>query len=439
MGVVAAAGRGCRCLVVTPENMAPEHADLVRSYREGVVAWSGSVPHFTAGTETGHATRAPLLHVLGDDPKHSVYAAAGEGRASLREDIWPATFDHYRDRVVAGGPSEGAAVLPRASRPVWSALDVGVEVGPQDVVVVMLGDAAEPVALEGRGPERAVLGGRTRTALRGAVGALLGLGILLLGVLTAVAVSPSLVGDRDGRPAVTAPVAAGGTDAGTTGRPTLHGFPSYAARVRGPGISVYESPRRDSAPVRAFPAVGDYGAPQTFLVERERRQRDGVWYEVLLPVRPNGTTGWVHAADVEIVGVPYGVRVYLGSLRLELFREGRLERTFPIGIGTVETPTPPGRYFIEYLMRPDDQNTLYGHFVYGLSGFSDVVRDVPGGGELGIHGTNDPERSIGRRVSQGCIRLRNEDIESLVPALPLGTPVEVVDDTSRTGVERPGA
>jgi lipoprotein-anchoring transpeptidase ErfK/SrfK len=44
---------------------------------------------------------------------------------------------------------------------------------------------------------------------------------------------------------------------------------------------------------------------------------------------------------------------------------------------------------------------------------------------LGIHGTNDPASSIGRRVSHGCVRLRNEDIESLVRLLPLGTPVDV--------------
>jgi hypothetical protein len=305
---------------------------------------------------------------------------------------------------------------------VWAALDVGVEVQPQDVVVVVvLAEAAEPVALEGLGPDRPGLAGWTGTAVRGAVGAVLGVAIVLLGVLTALAVSPWLLGDNDRRAAVTAPAATGGTDGGTTAGPTLGGFAAYAARVHGSDISVYAGPDRDAAPVRSFPAVGDYGAPQTFLVEREQRQPDGVWYQVLLPVRPNGTTGWVRAADVEVMGLPYGIKVHLGSLRLELFREGRLERTFPIGIGTVDTPTPPGRYFIKYLMRPDDQNTLFGRFVYGLSGFSDVVRDVPGGGgarhprderpgalhrETGQPGVH-PVAQRGHRVARPCAPARD--------------------------------
>ncbi len=417
IGVAAVAGRGCQCLVLMPENLAPEHAAVVRGYRRGVVAWAGPVPHFTAGTSSGDAAGNPRLHVLGDDPEQSVYAPGGKGQASLLEDFWPATFDRYRAQAAGDIPTDGEAVLPRASRPVWAALDVGVEVGPHDVVVVLLTEAAEPVGLEGERRHRPVPGGWPRTALRGAVGAVLGVAILLLGVITAVAVSPAFLGDSDRS-----------SGAGTTARPTLTGFAAYGARVRGPDVAVYESPRGDSTLVRSFPAAGDYGAAQTFLVEREQRRPDGVWYQVLLPVRPNGTTGWVRAADVEVMGLPFSIKVHLRSLRLELFRDGRLERTFPIGIGTVETPTPPGRYYIKYLMRPDDQNTLYGHFVYGLSGYSDVVRDVPGGGELGIHGTNDPENSIGNRVSQGCIRLRNEDVASLVPLLPLGTPVQVVDD-----------
>ncbi len=52
----------------------------------------------------------------------------------------------------------------------------------------------------------------------------------------------------------------------------------------------------------------------------------------------------------------------------------------------------------------------------------------PGGGVLGIHGTNDPAHSIGERVSHGCIRMRNEDIDYLAGLLPLGTPVEIAGD-----------
>ena len=41
-----------------------------------------------------------------------------------------------------------------------------------------------------------------------------------------------------------------------------------------------------------------------------------------------------------------------------------------------------------------------------------------------LHGTNEPE-SIGHSVSHGCVRLRNEDIETLYNMVPLGTPVYI--------------
>lgn len=46
------------------------------------------------------------------------------------------------------------------------------------------------------------------------------------------------------------------------------------------------------------------------------------------------------------------------------------------------------------------------------------------GDGYGIHGTDAPG-SIGRSVSHGCVRVRNEDIETLFRIVPLGTPVYV--------------
>jgi lipoprotein-anchoring transpeptidase ErfK/SrfK len=46
------------------------------------------------------------------------------------------------------------------------------------------------------------------------------------------------------------------------------------------------------------------------------------------------------------------------------------------------------------------------------------------GDGYGIHGTNLPE-TIGRSVSHGCVRLRNEDIEKLYDMVPVGTPVYI--------------
>jgi len=46
------------------------------------------------------------------------------------------------------------------------------------------------------------------------------------------------------------------------------------------------------------------------------------------------------------------------------------------------------------------------------------------GDGYGIHGTDHPE-SIGRSVSHGCVRMRNEDIERLYPMVGIGTPVYI--------------
>ena len=53
--------------------------------------------------------------------------------------------------------------------------------------------------------------------------------------------------------------------------------------------------------------------------------------------------------------------------------------------------------------------------------------DVPGFRDIGIHGTPFPE-SIGTRATEGCIRLRNEDILDLKPRIKLGTVVIILPD-----------
>ena len=67
---------------------------------------------------------------------------------------------------------------------------------------------------------------------------------------------------------------------------------------------------------------------------------------------------------------------------------------------------------------------MYGVLAFGLSAYSNVIRDWTWGGVVGIHGTNDPS-SIGHRVSHGCIRLQNAAIRKLARLLPLGTLVKI--------------
>jgi lipoprotein-anchoring transpeptidase ErfK/SrfK len=149
------------------------------------------------------------------------------------------------------------------------------------------------------------------------------------------------------------------------------------------------------------------------------------WVEVFLPVRPNGSTGFVLASDVTLSTHDYHIEVQLSAYRLKAYDGDQVILDAPIAAASSNTPTPGGLYYTNMLLQPPDPNGPYGTYAYGLSGFSDTLQTFDGGpGQLGIHGTNDPSK-MGQNVSHGCIRLRNQDIEKLAPILPLGVPVQI--------------
>jgi lipoprotein-anchoring transpeptidase ErfK/SrfK len=179
---------------------------------------------------------------------------------------------------------------------------------------------------------------------------------------------------------------------------------------------------------RTVPNPNENGVVSTFLVEQRNVTDDqGTrWLEVDLPIRPNGSTAWVKESDVDISFTDLKVVVSRGEHRLRIEKEGSTILDFPVGIGTTETPTPGGVFYIKELLRPTNPDGAYGPYAFGLSGFSNQITDSDqfGDGVIGIHGTNEPQL-VGTDVSHGCIRLRNEDIARLVGLLPLGTPVEI--------------
>lgn len=166
----------------------------------------------------------------------------------------------------------------------------------------------------------------------------------------------------------------------------------------------------------------DAAGPVTLLVVARTADR----LQVLLPVRPNGSTGWVRVSDASLSEHPYRIVVELSAFRLTLLRDGAAVERFPIGVGKGSTPTPGGRYYTKELLAPPNPQGPYGPFAYGLSGFSPVLTSFAGGtGVIGIHGTNRPEL-IGQNVSSGCIRMLNDDITRLARLLPLGVPVDIL-------------
>ena len=149
------------------------------------------------------------------------------------------------------------------------------------------------------------------------------------------------------------------------------------------------------------------------------------WHQVLLPIRPNGSTGWVRNSDVDLAVHNFRIQVDLEDFRCRVFERGVPIFETVAGVAANNTPTPGGLYYLTELIAPAEPDTVYGSFAYGLSGFSEVFETFNGGpGQLGIHGTNNPE-TLGTAVSAGCIRLHDDDIARLVTYLPLGVPVDV--------------
>jgi lipoprotein-anchoring transpeptidase ErfK/SrfK len=150
------------------------------------------------------------------------------------------------------------------------------------------------------------------------------------------------------------------------------------------------------------------------------------WYRVELPMKPNGSTGYVAARTLELQTVDTRIVVDVSARRLTLYRAGRATMTATVAVGSPATPTPTGRYYVNQRLVPADTNGPFGPGAIGVSAFSNVLTGWVQGGPIAIHGTNEPW-SIGKAVSNGCIRLPNATLERLFKVAVAGTPVIIRD------------
>lgn len=145
------------------------------------------------------------------------------------------------------------------------------------------------------------------------------------------------------------------------------------------------------------------------------------WYRVLLPIEPNGSAAWVRGTDIRLVPRDQKIVVDLSRRTLLYFVGGDLSARLSVGVGTPSAPTATGTFYVWIRVPYSSPTGPYGAFALGLSGFSEVLSEWPGGGRMAIHGTSDPS-DRGRAVSHGCIRVYNPELKVL-RRVPLGTPV----------------
>jgi lipoprotein-anchoring transpeptidase ErfK/SrfK len=190
--------------------------------------------------------------------------------------------------------------------------------------------------------------------------------------------------------------------------------PANAYRTPGAGVVA----RLEEKNLNTYPTVLGVRA---VVLDRDCRAR---WYRVQLPLRPNGSTGYVRANAVWLGRVTTRIVVDLSERRVSLFRRGRLIIRATAAIGASATPTPPGRYYVNQRLIPRNRRGPYGPAALGISAFSNVHTGWTQGGPIAIHGTDQPQ-TIGRRATNGCIRLHNQVVKRLFRATPAGTPVLV--------------
>ena len=164
---------------------------------------------------------------------------------------------------------------------------------------------------------------------------------------------------------------------------------------------------------------------QLYIVLASEQLPSGVtWIRVELPERPNGRTGWVPRAAL---GALHALRGYLridqARLRATLFRDGHPVFSAPVGVGKPGTVTPAGQFYVTEKLRTLNA-PAYGPYALGTSAYAPTLGEWPGGGVVGIHGTNEPQLVPGR-PSHGCIRMHDADIARLWHMIEVGTPIDI--------------
>jgi L,D-transpeptidase-like protein len=189
---------------------------------------------------------------------------------------------------------------------------------------------------------------------------------------------------------------------------------------------IRESPEAGAPQVASVSMKTEDGRPEVYTLLRSWTDGSGRnWLQVRAPMPPKSRVGWV---DASALGSAHLIETRLTvdrrHLRATLYRGGGKKIwSSRIGVGKASTPTPAGHFWIRERLRADDPSGLYGPWAFGTSAYSGLS-DWPGGGVIGIHGTNQPQLIPGR-PSHGCIRVPNSKIRRLAPQMPIGTPITI--------------
>jgi lipoprotein-anchoring transpeptidase ErfK/SrfK len=186
-------------------------------------------------------------------------------------------------------------------------------------------------------------------------------------------------------------------------------------------VAVRKTPNPHASVIKVMKAFRPDFRPQEMFAVRKATGSDGeVWYRVSIPMRPNGTYGWIPAKTVSLKPTHSQIVINLRRRTIDLYRFGKHKWHGPVAIGAPGRETPVGHYFVATRFVPYHDPFL-GVFAEETSAYSKLT-EWPGGGVVGIHGTSLPQL-LGKAVSHGCVRVSNTTARKLRTLAPLGTPI----------------
>jgi lipoprotein-anchoring transpeptidase ErfK/SrfK len=271
--------------------------------------------------------------------------------------------------------------------------------------------------------EQARRQGRRRTVIAA------GLAALLLGPIAVVGV---VRGEASAKPQASPPPS---TQATTTTAPQER---ATIATTTVESLGVRAEPSATAPLLTSLAATTGYGFTTTMLVESDQAASAPGWVPVLIPFqKPNSTVGWVPAAEVTLSETTYEIEISLSRHELVLLNAGAPVLSTTVILGTPETPTPPGRFYVTDPLNCNVEtvpgypvaecSSAYGAFAIGISGLSEVLDSFDGTiPQLAVHGTDLPPTELGKDLSNGCVRIPNDVVLQMARTVPLlGVPVTV--------------
>ncbi|MFL5926000.1 MAG: L,D-transpeptidase [Gaiellaceae bacterium] len=201
---------------------------------------------------------------------------------------------------------------------------------------------------------------------------------------------------------------------------------AWVARLLAP-VAARSGPGRGRVVGRLSPFASWHGGAVSLLVLRAGVGDDRrLWLRVLLPVRPNGTAGWIPADGVELRATAWRIEISTEHRTLTLLRDGERVVVVRAVVGAAATPTPRGLFAIYERVRRARAGGFLGAWALHLTAFSDVLRRFDGGpGRVAIHGRGGASLrdALGSAQSHGCVRVSNAAVRLLAAHAREGTPV----------------